>query len=105
MSDNPEAQERAAFEAWCRTRPGHPFAGAFTTLMRAAWNARAALAQQAATPAPAGWKLVPIEPTPEMIAAWPNGNHGAGHEASIYRAMLLAAPPATPAAQPQGEQA
>lgn len=59
-------------------------------------QARAALAQQAATPAPAGWKLVPIEPTPEMIAAWPNGNHGAGHEASIYRAMLLAAPTATP---------
>lgn len=42
--------------------------------------------------APAGWKLVPVEPTPEMIAAWPNNRHGSGHEAAIYRAMLAAAP-------------
>ena len=42
--------------------------------------------------APAGWKLVPVEPTPEMIAAWPNNRHGSGHEAAIYSAMLAAAP-------------
>ena len=53
------------------------------------WQARAALA---ASPAPAGYKLVPVEPTPEMLAAWPAHRHGAGHEAAIYRAMLAAAP-------------
>ena len=38
------------------------------------------------------YKLVPVEPTPEMLAAWPAHRHGAGHEAAIYRAMLAAAP-------------
>ena len=45
-----------------------------------------------AEPAPEGWRLVPVEPTPEMVAAWPNHRHGSGHEAEIYRAMLAAAP-------------
>ena len=48
-----------------------------------------------AEPAPEGWRLVPVEPTPEMLDAWPNHRHGAGHEAAIYRAMLAAAPTAT----------
>ena len=38
---------------------------------------------------PAGWRLVPVEPTPEMLVAinWPNDPAG-------YRAMLAAAPQA-----------
>jgi hypothetical protein len=40
----------------------------------------------------AGWKLVPLEPTEEMVAAWPRFNKGAGHERAIYAAMLAAAP-------------
>ena len=39
-----------------------------------------------------GWKLVPIEPTAEMLNAWPWTNHGAGHERQIYASMLKAAP-------------
>lgn len=50
-----------------------------------------------------GWKWVPVEPTPEMVAAWPNHNHGAGHEASIYRAMLSAAPPLFRGTEAQAE--
>jgi len=42
--------EREAFEAWVVTLPGHPFAGIVTTMMRQAWQARAALE---AKPAPA----------------------------------------------------
>lgn len=41
---------------------------------------------------PTGWKLVPIEPTDEMVAAWPRFNKGAGHERAIYAAMLASAP-------------
>jgi hypothetical protein len=33
--------ERRDFEAWIKTRPGHPFAGDFANLMWAAWLARA----------------------------------------------------------------
>jgi hypothetical protein len=39
-----QADERSNFEAWIKSRPGHPFAGAFVNLMWAAWQARAALA-------------------------------------------------------------
>jgi len=46
-----------------------------------------------------GWKLVPVEPTPEMLAAWrgaqPKG-YGTGLSVKAgYRAMLAAAPPAS----------
>jgi hypothetical protein len=50
----------------------------------------AALASQPLVPA--GWKIVPVEPTEEMVAAWPSYRYGAGHEAAIYRAMLAASP-------------
>lgn len=55
---------------------------------------------RAATPAPApGWKLVPVEPTPEMVKALKAkiivGNQGGVMGvASAYRAMLAAAPEA-----------
>lgn len=43
-----------------------------------------------ATPLPHGWKLVPIEPTEEMLrAAWVNH---AIHHPSCYRTMVLEAP-------------
>ena len=48
---------------------------------------------------PAGWRLVPVEPTPEMLVAinWPNDPAG-------YRAMLAAAPqaPTQPGQAPTG---
>ncbi|AVG38332.1 hypothetical protein [Achromobacter insolitus] len=53
------------------------------------------------TPIPAGWKLVPIEPTPEMIKAWHDTYSKAviktGRSNRAYAAMLRAAPgsPAT----------
>ena len=42
------------------------------------------------------WKLVPVEPTPEMIDAWNNDDSGEFRHA--YRAMLESAP--TPAEAP-----
>lgn len=38
MADTNQS-ERAAFEAWIQTTPGHPYAGQFTTLMWKAWQA------------------------------------------------------------------
>ena len=48
--------------------------------------------------APAGWKLVPVEPTPEMLAStsWP------GCAGTDY-AHMLAAAPAAPQAEPKRE--
>lgn len=40
--------------------------------------------------APDGWKLVPVKPTPEMVAAWNDDDTDDFHHA--YRAMLAAAP-------------
>lgn len=52
----------------------------------------------------AQWKLVPVEPTDEMVAAWPRFNKGAGHERDIYRAMLTSSPsPAASPASPSGD--
>ena len=48
-----------------------------------------------------GWKLAPIDPTPEMIAAMPfptNVTPAIG--VTCYQAMLNAAPPAPAARQP-----
>ncbi|QFI65743.1 hypothetical protein EKH55_0869 [Sinorhizobium alkalisoli] len=50
---------------------------------------------QALTTAPEGWKLVPIEPTPEMIAAGrvARMNVAGGYDGpSGWEAMLAAAP-------------
>ena len=46
---------------------------------------------------PDGWKLVPIEPTPEMVKAGYLHKHRDAYdpEADVYRAMLAAAPGAT----------
>ncbi|MBJ9709842.1 ASCH/PUA domain-containing protein [Burkholderia gladioli] len=61
---------------------------------------------RAAVPAPAGWKLVPIEPTKEMMDA-AGGQAGRFTAKIVYTAMLDAAP-AAPVAQavlkaPEGE--
>ncbi|WP_261513181.1 helix-turn-helix domain-containing protein [Burkholderia multivorans] len=106
------ADERAAFEkvfpmpADCQRIGSGPTAGYAPTEYGAweahdfirrweGWKARAA-ASPAAEAVPAGWKLVPIEPTEEMSAAGgrflsimslPEREAG-----SVYRAMLAAAP-------------
>lgn len=63
--------------------------------------ARTAIAQQPAQAVPDGWRLVPAEPTPEMIQA--GRDEPLAGEAdedapedykAVYRAMLYAAPPA-----------
>lgn len=56
----------------------------------AAWLAWSAALVGRATPAP-GWKLVPIEPTPEMVNA-PNTIIQAYGARLIYQRMLEAAP-------------
>lgn len=68
-----------------------------------------ALAQQPAQAVPEGWKLVPVEPTDDMLVfgqeVWAAGRQGALEDCreaeTIYSAMLAAAPaaPAAPVAQ------
>ena len=91
-----EAQQKALEKLVALVEQGKTPAQCHEVLM----EARAALSHPVQQPGavPSGWRLVPEEPTPEMIAAWPNNRHGSGHEAAIYRAMLAAAQP--PASQP-----
>jgi hypothetical protein len=97
MSDNTEV--RAAFEAWLAKNPS-PLFWNTSDAMFAAWHA--ALAQQAATPAPAepvakvtsyvsamGGRYLAIEPLTEPPVA--------------IGALLYAAAPATPAAPPAAQ--
>lgn len=52
--------------------------------------ARAVLAKWGAQPVPAGYALVPVEPTPEMLSViWVHKNSSL---VDAYRAMLAAAP-------------
>ena len=78
--------------------------GGHTTVapIDAAQVLRVGMALYTAPPAPSvpdGWKLVPVEPTPEMMRSGMNVpfNKAARHNA-VYRAMLAAAP--TPAEAP-----
>jgi hypothetical protein len=57
----------------------------------------------AAQQVPAGWKLVPVEPTPEMLAAVGCGQWSGGPGAD-YRNMLAAAPEAPEARKPLTEE-
>jgi len=71
--------------------------------------AREAVRMNASQAVPPGWKLVPVEPTPEMRVAGKNTIKGAdttfeGMLAELaYRSMLAAAP--TPPAQASGQSA
>jgi hypothetical protein len=63
-------------------------------------------APAAVPPTVQGWKMVPIEPTEEMLRAFtanfrdhPNGTGWEKHAATKYRAMLAASPPSPPPAQ------
>jgi len=58
------------------------------------WIARASHGQ-APTTQQAGWRLVPLEPTDEMLEATYAGQHCS----DVYRDMLAAAPQPSPAAQ------
>ena len=80
--------ERVASERFAST--GEQVSQTTRMLMGCAFEAGAAHGRGQV---PAGWKLVPVEPTREMLVAinWPNDPAG-------YRAML-AATPATPAAE------
>lgn len=62
---------------------------------RAADYLRAQADAQPVAAVPAGWKLVPVEPTPEMLAStsWP------GCAGTDYAHMLAAAPAAPQSAQ------
>ena len=93
-----ESRERERFEAWELTY--FPPAGwGPRDVMFDAWLARAALAPAV----PPGWKLVPVEPTPEMVAAIPyplsvTPNTGI----QCYSAMLKAAPSTADGRRPHG---
>jgi hypothetical protein len=68
----------------------------FTKATRWADRELRASTAAAPSPVPAGWQLVPREPTPEMIEAASlsvNDNPERGWESRAYRAMLFAAAP------------
>jgi hypothetical protein len=96
MSDN--LKEREAFEAWFKEKS--PVGGINAKL--AAWDAwRAALAQ--AQSLPDGWKLVPVEPTEEMLnSLWLElGDHPCKeHALDAWRQALQVAPMAGTAVVP-----
>lgn len=90
-------QERALFEAWF-TKEIEPSVsyGNPDILRRSYWTAWQARAQLP-TPGgevPDGWKLVPVEPTQEMLFACEDAGSIQNHQRGkrIYRAMLAAAP-------------
>lgn len=122
--------ERVAFEAWMHTYDSPPSLegevfnddryldadcfGQFvyddlaTQRCWSAWQARAQLAATAGVPD--GWRLVPVEPTKEMIEAAFMSEDVAFDSRSIvitdYRAMLAAAPSPAPASDaPEDDQA
>lgn len=99
----PVADERAAFETWANNsfelhrHAGTEYSSKVTQCAWAAWEARAALAS-APVGIPAGWRLVPITPTPEMESAGcdvPFGQDDAPAPATVYAAMIDAAPAAS----------
>lgn len=60
--------------------------------------------QPALTAIPSGWKLIPVEPTREMLTTWIKADVVSNRTApDLYRAMLAAAPEA-PAQQPPTEE-
>jgi hypothetical protein len=89
--DQSKAQEREAFEAW----HGGIYSGLQRGIALAAWQARAALAP-APSATPAGWRLVPIEPTPEMLKSVDGEAEdkylARGRALSAWRSMLAEAP-------------
>lgn len=90
-------QAREQFEAWMMTQTTHGnehvltrvgggderYLSPLTSSMWAAWQA-------ALRAAPEGYVLVPVEPTPEMLAAVGNGADGL--KLRIWRGMLAARP-------------
>ena len=104
--------ERERFESWARQRWTHPedfdqrikAPSKYNNYeVQAAWDAWQERAAQPEPSVPDGWKLVPIEPTEEMVNAARNAPIPAVHLDSIsamadirnkvcYRAMLTAAP-------------
>lgn len=98
---------REAFEAWLASTPDVEGSYEFDIrhghegqeeLARYIWTAalKWVASQQAA---PEGMRLVPVEPTPEMLKAFQEGmvkefgmRTTAGYHGRIYRAMLAAAP-------------
>lgn len=91
------AQEREAFEAWfkvavhdrlCRNMPDGSYNCPSANAAWQTWQA-ARSAAQGAVQVPAGWQLVPVEPTLEMLTAYVNTEGGPRKE---WAAMLAAAP-------------
>ncbi|WP_439586952.1 hypothetical protein [Hydrogenophaga sp.] len=96
----PSDSERASFEAWYESNampceadwfardPSDPdeYKHADTAAAWEGWRARASL------PAPTGWQMVPVEPTPEMCRALFRNLIHADDEARVIKAVLSAAP-------------
>lgn len=109
MTDN--LKEREAFEAWATERSwpiehdGFTYDHPTVQSMYSGWQARAAIeADRASRDVPAGWRLVPCDPTSEMWKAankvdddaFAGGSmHGADIEL-VWNAMLAAAPQPQP---------
>ena len=85
--------ERSAFESWWSTP--HLWSNGHKEAQWSAWQARAALAATTAA-APAGWKLVPVEPTAEMLerAGATDRDGTPATYKTLYMAMVGVAPAA-----------
>lgn len=121
-----EQDERKTFEAWAKTQGDKwlivgglqwsagtdDYASARTNAAWAAWQERAALStrpaqtEQQPVAVPEGWKLVPVQPTAEMLAAVTTSTFEPLRQEAMkmaredYQAMLYAAPIAQTEQQP-----
>lgn len=95
--DRPTVVSRGTAGVRC-SKPDHLLwaYGASTVSAIAAWNTRA----QGQPTQGEGWRLVPVEPTPEMLAIV--GTAWRRDLAWNYRAMLAAAPPPPQSQQEDG---
>jgi hypothetical protein len=102
VADKPTAEQVEALADELRNT--HGIQGDVEEVIGVVWQAA-----RAASPVPAGWKLVPLEPTPEMISKRAQGRVLQGyvgaaekHDAALRAQYLewLAASPAAPAQQP-----
>ena len=113
MSEQQEMdQERAAFEAWYLREiadgqgslikyPNGHYINDTTMDAWYGWQARASLP----VGVPDGWKLAPVEPTPEMVSAAEEAHMPFGDMDIALRMAILSAPAAAPTVKAEQVQA
>lgn len=103
-----EGHRNAATESYFQARPvldARDIRRAYEAAYAKAWEDCSALASApAAEPVPTGWRLVPVEPTADMIAAGRvNLNYASATAKETWAGMMCAAPPPAQASDPQAQ--